>query len=137
MTKANLNSNFRGTMMETQTAVPVVRPAFLSMLHGALGHRRTLLIVAGLMIVATGALNWGWLVAIGVAPLILSVLHCAVMCGLLCMKGAAGSCRRETSTEPASEQLSAKPLSPDRSAAHDSGHFCSPNTRLLGGSLVR
>lgn len=32
--------------------------------------------------------GWGWLVAIGVAPVILSLLPCAVMCGLgLCMMG--------------------------------------------------
>jgi hypothetical protein len=31
-------------------------------------------------------LNWGWLVSLGVAPLILSFLPCAVMCALgLCM----------------------------------------------------
>ncbi len=101
--------------MEAQTNVPVVRPAYSSMLRGELGHRRTFLIAAGLTIAAAGALNWGWLVAIGIAPLILSVLPCVVMCGLgLCMKGIGGSCKRETSAEPPSEQLSAKPLSPGR-----------------------
>lgn len=53
-----------------------------------LGTRRTLLIGAAL-IVGTGiALNWSWLVAAGVAPLIISFLPCAAMCALgLCMHG--------------------------------------------------
>ncbi|MEQ8349457.1 MAG: hypothetical protein RIB84_18530 [Sneathiellaceae bacterium] len=39
------------------------------------------------------ALNWGWLSAIGVAPILLSVLPCLAMCGAgLCMcKGLHGS----------------------------------------------
>ncbi len=101
--------------MEAQTNLPVVRLACSSMLRGELGHRRTFLITAVLTIAVAGALNWSWLVAIGIAPLILSVLPCVVMCGLgLCMKGIGGSCERKISAEPPSEQLSAKPLSPDR-----------------------
>jgi hypothetical protein len=34
------------------------------------------------------ALNWGWLTAIGLAPVLVSLAPCAAMCGLgLCMKG--------------------------------------------------
>ena len=37
-----------------------------------------------------GALNWGWLVAAGIAPVILSLLPCVVMCSLgFCMAGMA------------------------------------------------
>ena len=44
-----------------------------------------------------GALNWNWLVAAGVAPHILSVLSCVVMCSLgLC---AAGMARRSTNRQ--------------------------------------
>lgn len=48
--------------------------------------KRALITIA----VATGviglALNWSWLVAVGVAPLLLAVLPCAAMCALgLCM----------------------------------------------------
>jgi hypothetical protein len=33
------------------------------------------------------AFNWGWFVAVGIAPIILSILSCAVTCGLgLCMQ---------------------------------------------------
>ena len=45
------------------------------------------------------ALNWSWLVAVGVAPLLLTALPCAVMCGLgLCMnKMTGGSCSTSSS----------------------------------------
>ena len=51
-----------------------------------LGGRRTLFILAIVLIVGGIALNWGWLVAAGLAPIIIAVLPCAVMCALgLCM----------------------------------------------------
>ena len=45
------------------------------------------LTVAGIGVVAIGsALNWSWLVAVGAAPLILSLAPCAAMCALgVCM----------------------------------------------------
>jgi hypothetical protein len=37
------------------------------------------------------ALNWGLLTAIGLAPVLLALAPCAVMCGLgMCMKGGSG-----------------------------------------------
>ncbi len=51
----------------------------------------------GLIILAIGiagggmAMNWGWLVAVGIAPILLVVLPCAAMCALgLCMNKADG-----------------------------------------------
>ncbi len=45
------------------------------------------LTLSGITVVATGlALNWSWLVAAGIAPTVLSLAPCAVMCALgLCM----------------------------------------------------
>jgi len=59
-----------------------------------LGNRRALLIVALLAIAGGAALNWSWLVAAGIAPVLLTALPCLVMCGLgLCMhKMSGGSC---------------------------------------------
>jgi hypothetical protein len=38
------------------------------------------------VLVAGAAFNWGWLVAIGIAPLLIAVLPCVAMCALgLCM----------------------------------------------------
>lgn len=55
--------------------------------------RRGMILVAMAAIGAGAWLNWGWLAAIGAAPLLLAVAPCAVMCGLgLCMKGGSKSC---------------------------------------------
>jgi hypothetical protein len=66
---------------------------------------RRVLAVAGLVIGGSGlALGWGWLTAIGIAPLIVAAAPCLLMCGLgLCMMGRghqAGSAKPETASEP-------------------------------------
>ncbi|CAM4199518.1 hypothetical protein [Palleronia rufa] len=52
------------------------------------------LIIAGIAIAGAGAaLNWGWLTAVGAAPLLLALAPCALMCALgLCMKGGGNAC---------------------------------------------
>ncbi|RWB96366.1 MAG: hypothetical protein EOQ57_27030 [Mesorhizobium sp.] len=64
------------------------------------------LIAAGVVIVVAGlAVNWSWLVAAGVAPVLLSLLPCAAMCALgVCMHGMTG---RSSSTESVSHKESA------------------------------
>lgn len=59
-----------------------------------LGGRRGLILLAVAVLGAGAALNWGWLVAIGVAPILLALAPCAVMCavGLCAMKGGGKSC---------------------------------------------
>ncbi len=70
-----------------------------------LGGRRGLLIFAGAALAAGLALNWSWLVAAGIAPILISALPCVAMCvfGLCCMnRGSRKSCSTETSArEPA------------------------------------
>jgi len=64
---------------------------------------RGLMILAAATVAAGLALNWSWVVAIGLAPILLAVLPCAAMCALgLCMmpKGEAAS-RRESSPDAA------------------------------------
>jgi hypothetical protein len=64
-----------------------------------LGGRRGLIILT-LTAVGIGlALNWSWLVAIGVAPLLVALAPCAVMCALgLCMSRMGGkSCSTQSS----------------------------------------
>jgi len=57
------------------------------------GGRRGLILGAMALIGAGLWLNWGWVAAIGAAPLILAVAPCAVMCGLgLCMMGGSKTC---------------------------------------------
>ncbi len=47
-----------------------------------LGGRRVLLILAGLALVLGLAFKWDWLVAAGIAPILLGFLPCAVMCAI-------------------------------------------------------
>jgi hypothetical protein len=75
-----------GTTSKAQQVLNVIWPLI---------GTRTARIVFLLGLVAIGmAFNWGWFVAAGIAPIILSILPCAVICGLgLCMRlGKKGSC---------------------------------------------
>jgi hypothetical protein len=53
-------------------------------------------------VIAAAAFNWSWLLATGVAPLLLTLLPCAVMCVLgLCMhRSANGSCQASPQVAP-------------------------------------
>ncbi|MEX2127238.1 MAG: hypothetical protein WD871_03230 [Xanthobacteraceae bacterium] len=79
-----------------------------------LASRRGLLAVAAAAIVAGLAFNWNWLVATGVAPILIALLPCAVMCGLgLCFHklfGGADSTQRSSPTVAAdpTAELSAR-----------------------------
>lgn len=45
-------------------------------------------------------LNWGWLTAVGLAPILLSLAPCAAMCALgLCMKGGGKTCAHQGQNE--------------------------------------
>jgi len=79
------------------------------LLHAArdyLGNRRGLLSLAGLALLAGMAVNWGWLIAAGIAPVLISVLPCVAMCAVgLCMHrasskscSASGSAREPVAT---------------------------------------
>ena len=91
-----------------------------------LGSRRGLLVLAGLAIAMGLALNWSWLAAAGIAPILISVLPCLAMCALgLCMNRSGGkSCSTAASNSDAAEIEDAKPVtqavaldaSPDRAA---------------------
>jgi len=73
---------------------------WISVLRFRLGTRG-LIVLAAVVIGAGLALNWGWVVAIGLAPILLAVLPCAVMCALgLCMmpKGEK-SCSQQSSAD--------------------------------------
>lgn len=69
------------------------------------------LILLGLAVAGAGvALNWSWLAAIGVAPVLLSLAPCAAMCALgLCMSKMAGgkSCSNAQPPENMPSQIAA------------------------------
>lgn len=65
--------------------------------------RRALLGAAAGLIGGGMVLNWGWLTAVGAAPIIVSLAPCAAMCGLgLCMKGGTGSSSSKQAAAPQS-----------------------------------
>ncbi len=61
-------------------------------IRSVLGGRRGLLVIGVLVLGFSLILKWNWLVAAGIAPLLLSALPCVVMCALgLCMPKMSGS----------------------------------------------
>jgi hypothetical protein len=82
-------------MTSPQPATPVDASLKREWLHVAryyLGNRWALLTLGILVFVIGAALNWGWLVAAGIAPIIISLAPCAIMCaiGLCSMKKMGG-----------------------------------------------
>jgi hypothetical protein len=65
-----------------------------------LGGRRGLIILTLTALGIGLALNWSWLVAIGVAPILIALAPCAAMCALgLCMSRMGGqSCSTQSSS---------------------------------------
>ena len=57
-----------------------------------LGSRTGIVAMAAVAVGAGAFFNWSWLVAAGIAPLLLTVLPCVAMCALgLCMAGGSKS----------------------------------------------
>ena len=53
--------------------------------------RRGLVLLAVIIVTVAAFFNWGWLVAVGLAPLLLALAPCAAMCALgLCMNKTGG-----------------------------------------------
>ena len=65
-----------------------------------LRDRRVQIALAAILVGGGLALNWGWVVAIGLAPLLLGVLPCVVMCafGLCMMGGRSNACQGDASS---------------------------------------
>lgn len=60
--------------------------------------RRGLIALAVVISLAGLAFNWSWLVAVGIAPILIAALPCAAMCALgLCMaRGSGSTCAAES-----------------------------------------
>src|SRR5437868_28061 len=108
--------------MSVETTDPTPRPATTTLLRQAarhyLGGRHGLIALGALALVFGIALNWTWLVAAGVAPLLLSALPCVAMCalGLCASKMINGSCRMSPTSADAPKP-SASNASPEQIAA--------------------
>ncbi len=66
-----------------------------------LGGRRGLLIFGGIALAAGLMLNWSWVMAIGLAPILIALAPCAVMCAL-------GVCMHKMGNKPGSGQSQTK-----------------------------
>src|SRR6266852_4484066 len=91
-------------MTMPQSRTPTRLPLTQDVLHAAryhLGNRWVLLGLGSLAVIAGLSFGgWAWLVAAGLAPIILSVLPCLVMCGLgLCLACRSGT-TQSTSASP-------------------------------------
>lgn len=77
----------------------IAAPSIASRLGNAFRGRRAWILLALAIVGAALYLNWTWLVAIGVAPLLIALAPCAVMCALgLCMAKKGGkSCSKSSS----------------------------------------
>ena len=75
-----------------------------------LGGRRGLLIFGGITLAAGLMLNWSWAVAIGLAPILIALAPCAIMCALgVCMH------KMGNKTDPGKSQTNGIPKA-DRAA---------------------
>lgn len=95
-------------MTDANRAQPIVaaeRP--WAVVRNAIRARpRTAVIGAALGVVTAGlAMNWSWLVATGIAPILVAIAPCAVMCALgLCMNRLTGQrCSAETVAQGAAD----------------------------------
>jgi hypothetical protein len=90
---------------------PSLAQDWLRALRYWLRGRNGVIALIGLALVVGAAFNWSWLVAVGVLPLLITVLPCAAMCALgLCMNRMMGG-SYSTETNPVAVPK------PDRRAA--------------------
>jgi hypothetical protein len=82
-----------------------------------LGGRRGLIALAVIALGAGLISSWGWLVAAGIAPLLLALAPCAAMCALGLCPGKMGGKSCSTPSDPADEaKKTAEPITLDAAA---------------------
>jgi hypothetical protein len=101
-------------------ATPQINPSNILEIGGtvlrSICNRGALLAASGLIVIGAIAASWNWLVAAGVASVLLSILPCLVMCGLgLCMHkfiGRSGSASGSAVTEQSEISTGAAVVAP-------------------------
>lgn len=88
-----------------------------------LRNRWVLLVLGSAVFIGGAALNWGWLVAIGLAPILLSLAPCAIMCavGLCAMGGNKQSDQPGNAAEAAQSSAALGVAKMERSSVAGSG----------------
>lgn len=87
---------------ETKGAAPLsLAQTARALLRHYLTTRKVLAVLAIAVIGGGLALNWSWLVAVGIAPILVALAPCAAMCALgLCMHKMGGrSCDKSAGTQ--------------------------------------
>lgn len=81
------------TTPDTKATDAALTRGWLQFVRYHLANRWVLVALSGLMLGIAAYLNWGWLAAAGIAPVLVALAPCAVMCALgLCgMKMMGGS----------------------------------------------
>lgn len=75
-------------MTEARLPAATHGPQLLPAVRCFARSRRGMLLIAATVLGAGAALNWSWLVAVGIAPLLIAVGPCLAMCALgVCMMG--------------------------------------------------
>lgn len=98
-------------------------------------RRYVLLALSAVALVAGLTLNWGWLAAAGIAPVLISLAPCAAMCALgLCMRRAGGkSCSTDAGVRDTAVAEDSFPA--DRPSAVDATP-ATPIPQIPGGATV-
>ncbi len=79
------------TMKPTNTGELSSTRIVIGLLRHYLGGRRGLIMLTVIAVAGGAFFGWGWLVAAGIAPLLLAFAPCAAMCALgLCMNKMSG-----------------------------------------------
>ncbi|MEZ5936332.1 MAG: hypothetical protein R3F54_31410 [Alphaproteobacteria bacterium] len=95
---------------DTTDSTASLKHDWLNALRYWLGGRKGMTIIAIVVVVMGAALNWNWLVAAGIAPLLLGVLPCAAMCALgLCMNRMTGGSCSSGNSDTAAPTSDARP----------------------------
>jgi hypothetical protein len=102
--------------MTIERSADVTQRSTTSLVGGTIRHylggRRGLIILGAAALVLGIAFNWGWLVAAGIAPILLTALPCVAMCALgLCMNKMTNN-PREAQTPSTDATLQAAPPAP-------------------------
>ena len=103
------------------TREPGLAREWLRALRYHLGGRRGLLALAGFAAVFGISANWSWLVAAGIAPLLIGVLPCVAMCalGLRMNRAMGGSCAGKKGAADVAATPGARPEALPPAAAAD------------------
>lgn len=103
----------------TKADEPSLSKVTLDLVRYYLGGRKGLILLTLIALGAGMFFNWGWLVAVGVAPLLLALAPCAAMCALgLCMNKMGGK-SGSTGTSPDVQNAKINPASPPAPKVHD------------------